>query len=1339
MDWATNPPAAVSKAVDEVGQVLIGPFRLHLGALRGAAGLTSPLSAATIGGIGAAGALARTSVSPAVQQAWSLADAALSAYFSGDAAVGAYQAGKQAVERANAGDYEGAAEALGLGGAQGLFAYLGARNAVENVKRAGEIGRTGRLLQERLNAQEAARRAAEERPAEPLALPAPAETAGEVRAEVPAQPKPARARRASTRKPKALPPATTEPVPVPPEIPPEIPPLPEGFVLKEQAAPVETPKVEDTGIPVGRDVVESAMVERREPTTPRKRDEQGWLIPQVGDQVVGQIKGQPADGTVVVGSNGKRKVRLADGRLIPMNAPWRVKGDSADPEIASQYRMEEQRRTERKLAHAESTEESARAFSALPIEKRREAIWEIIRRNTAPEDQTNPALREAVETQLLDNDLDAQRAASVALADFREAQRAKAQERYDSLEPAQRVEQGIASPGDVIEVLADEVAKLTGEGTHRSGLSSSRYIETSDKRVRLSDHELPPTYEAQYGTPNWDVRIGTGPNAELRSTASLDEIRQKAAEIAKFLGFEASRRPIPGGSSATTTAPVVERGAPPAPPAEPPKAEPPAATATAGPKVAADNPERGSFSMKPISVVEQGAEYAAKPSLFRAAIDFLRPTESRIGDQGEAGPEVKRVLRTARDVGEREAGKRIAYLRDAGLMDLTREERFNLTESLQGIADPMNEKVQRIRDAVAWVFEETAVEAIERKMLVRERRTIRPGQPVPEGVKLTRGQQERLEQGKRVSLSYKRPFRKRAHFYPHIIPSTEALKRGAIRADVIENLQRMGVADTPERAAEMIEEYRSWIDKGGRSRMLEKYLIESGQATTPAEARALLEQFRKRAIRRQGSLEYARQVDLPFYDPDPLRVLPPWIHSASLRLAQVREFGQNNERLNKLIRDIDLASGDAAFARAAVDRILRMVEEPDNNTARLSRALRMLSGFKLGLSAIPNVTQGALNSLLASDIPSTLAGVKAVFSKEGWKFGERSGASLEGVINEMTRYAGAEGGALTTFLKAVGFTAAERANRVFAAAAGAKYLERLLDELKRGPSPMDRFSFSGGASRARKMIAELGVDPDALLERGSPTPDDILMAAKRFSDTTQFRSDPQDLPFFASSTLGKVVFQFKQYVYGQTRLLHREIIEEFAEGRYGKGTRALLVLAIAFPMAGEVIQDLRSLLTGRKRPGFGEPLQRYLDNIGATGALGVLDSVMSSAKYGRVGEWVLGPSLGQLATAIEAGYRDLQKGADTLADPLRSVLLKEAFRNIPFLGPLLANRVFSSGPQIKRKPGETPEQYRRRVAARELEIRSRVEWLKRTPRYKAASSEERKKMEAAERRKAGSE
>ncbi len=703
--------------------------------------------------------------------------------------------------------------------------------------------------------------------------------------------------------------------------------------------------------------------------------------------------------------------------------------------------------------------------------------------------------------------------------------------------------------------------------------------------------------------------------------------------------------------------------------------------------------ERGSLSLrksneKPLSIVEQGAEYAANPSAFRAALDFLRPAESRIADQGEAGAKLSKLLGKAQDEGEVAAGKRIVALRDSGLLELSKQDQANLVDVLEGRADPASDAVKKAFEGIRGVTDEIAGEAEKSHVRVKEKRTAMPGEDLPEGAKLTGKQQDMLAAGKKVPYAYIRPFRRRDNFYPHVIPSTEALKSGAIRQDVIDNLVRLDVRPGAESAARFLEEYRAFVDKGGRSESLEKFLVDSGQAKSRGEAFMLLTRFRKRHIRRQGSLEYSRQVDLPFYDPNPGRVLPPFVHSASLRLAQIQEFGQANEMVNHLVRQISEAGAHpkkVAKVRLMVDRALRMVEEPDADSAKLSRTLRMLQGFKLGLSAIPNVSQGALNSLLASDLRSTLAGAKGLMSKEGRRFAMQSGASLEGVVNEMVNYAGGENAALSKFLKGVGFTATEQANRIFAANAGVTYARRMLDRLKANPQD----------GRALKVLDELGLDTETLLKKGKIGGDDALMAAKKFSDLTQFRADAKDLPLFASTPTGKVFFQFKQYIYGQTRLLHREVVEEFSAGRFGRGTRALLVLGVVFPMAGEVIQDLRSMITGKKRDS--DALKRYFDDMAATGALGVLQDAVSAAAYGRLAEWIVGPTGGEAIETFENAVRDA-KADRPLSEWRKLALAKQAFRRIPLLGPVMVNRIFGK----QKKEPVVREPLRRRIGRRQV-------------------------------------
>jgi hypothetical protein len=670
---------------------------------------------------------------------------------------------------------------------------------------------------------------------------------------------------------------------------------------------------------------------------------------------------------------------------------------------------------------------------------------------------------------------------------------------------------------------------------------------------------------------------------------------------------------------------------------------------------------------------EEGAIYAPRPTAYRGLIDFMKPVSTRIAEQGKAGAVLSKYLTKTQDEGELDAAKRIVRLIDAGLMNLSREDRVNLMDVLEGRADPVDDRVKAVFDAVRQITDEISASAISAKVIVRVNRKIGPDDEIPEGVKLSPVQEEKLGRGEHIKVSYERGFQPLDNYYPHVIPPSDRLRSGRVREDIVKNLVHQGVASSESAAAGMIDSYRAFVDNGKRSAELEQYLVDSGQAEDADAAYAMLRRFRSRHIHRQGSLEYSREVNLPFYDPDPARILTPWVFANSVRLAQVRVFGQKNQRITQLTRLIELNGGDADFVRGAVDRILSMVDEPDRSAARLSRALRVIQGFKLGLSSIPNVTQGALNTLLKSkDLAAVLSGAQGVFTKKGRRLGLESGAALEGVIDEMVRYTAGEGHLLTTFLKAVGFTATERANRVFAANAGATWASRLLRRLQHNPN--DSF--------ARDQLTDLGLNSDALLKQGKLLPDDVLMAAKRMSDLTQFRSDVKDLPYFASSPWGKVIFQFKNYIYGETRLIHDAVVSEFRAGRLGSGFKALLVLMIAFPLAGEAIADIRTLIKGGKIEDRPKGLKRYFDDIAQAGTLGMVQDFAQSASYGRSAEWIAGPTVGEVAETAENIARGVAAGTRE-KDPTWNfrALGRQAFRRVPIIGTRLANWVFPAKPK----------------------------------------------------------
>ncbi|MFH1110977.1 MAG: hypothetical protein V1790_17530 [Planctomycetota bacterium] len=694
--------------------------------------------------------------------------------------------------------------------------------------------------------------------------------------------------------------------------------------------------------------------------------------------------------------------------------------------------------------------------------------------------------------------------------------------------------------------------------------------------------------------------------------------------------------------------------------------------------------ERGSFSLKPAEkdAILEGAEYSKRPNAARVLLDTIfRSTASRLQREGPEGKELVGKMYHAEDVGATEAGPRIARLMiDGGLHELTPEQRWSgdgsLIDVLRNEAPAASPEIQKTADIFRSIAAETATEAKAAKIMKTRAHIFEPGElPSPE-MKLTSQQKISLrlaeDADRRVRLRVKSPFEEWKDYFPQVIPNTDILgKKGPIRRDIAANLQRLGVVENVEEAQAFIDGYRKYVDGGGRVRALEQYLIDSGQVTgkTEAQARAnafkLLKIFRKQHIHRQGSLEYSRDIDLPLWDPDPLRILPVWTHDVSMRLAEVREFGQNNEVINELVRSIS-QNPNAINVRLNVNKALRIANEPDTGIARASRAIRIVQGFRLGTASIANSVQGTLNPLLVTKRPDiVIRGWARALTPKGRRFGMESGASLEGVINEMVRYAGEDSAALSKFLTATGFTPTERWNRILSANIGRIYADSMLERLKKNPKD----------AKARFRLEQMGLGPDNLLAVGKVTGQDALIAAKRFSDLTQFRARYLDLPEWASTPMGRVAFQFKNFAFNQFKLVQDELVGELRRGRPGEAFGALLVLGTVFPITGEAILGLRNLISGRKREDEG--LERYWNDIASNGALGVASDFMQSMAWGkeRMYEWAAGPSGSEAGSAAYNLYSGGRAGIKKGDWQMRS-LARQVFGRIPIAGPRIANYVF---------------------------------------------------------------
>jgi hypothetical protein len=527
------------------------------------------------------------------------------------------------------------------------------------------------------------------------------------------------------------------------------------------------------------------------------------------------------------------------------------------------------------------------------------------------------------------------------------------------------------------------------------------------------------------------------------------------------------------------------------------------------------------------------------------------------------------------------------------------------------------------------------------------------------------GVEERSEQGDLF-------FGGRINYYPHLIRSPKVLaRRGGVRRDVLKNLEHIGAAADAGDARLMLDE---WIDyaqnplHAGPMRTVE-YLVSKGFATNQAQA---LEQLRRARthVRRYGSLESRREVNLPFWDPDPRRVLPTHGVSAAQRLAQIEEFGQSSEAIAVELLKIQKAGGNATEVGAAVDRIIGKAAEGNTPEERISRAVASAQVVKLTLAALPNVTQGTLLTWLATDLPSVAAGVKALFTARGRRFALESGATLESILREATREMGGNRFA-KAYLKAVGFTPTEVGNRIEASNAGPFFARRTFEQL-RGSRSLTR---PQGDPGLRSLLTDLGVDVDAAFRRGGLTPLELRRAGKRVSDRTQFRNRPQDIPRVASHWFGRMWWVFRNYNYQSLKLTWDASVGEFKAGRPKRAVRNIVLMTVLFPVIGDQVRALRDTILGRKR-GKESLLERYLWGAANVSTFGQIVDMMRSSNIGAGVEAVAGTVAASAGRLLNAAFQPAET-LEARVERLGRQLVKEG----PF-GSILSQRVV---PKPKRK------------------------------------------------------
>jgi hypothetical protein len=462
-------------------------------------------------------------------------------------------------------------------------------------------------------------------------------------------------------------------------------------------------------------------------------------------------------------------------------------------------------------------------------------------------------------------------------------------------------------------------------------------------------------------------------------------------------------------------------------------------------------------------------------------------------------------------------------------------------------------------------------------------------------------------------------------------------------------------------ANNILESWGHWVLNGGRfdkkSTPFISWLMSSGRATTINEAQVLAKNAFSDFIKPplepvSGFLEKAREIDFPFFNPDPRVALPAYIMDVSSRVAYLRNFGKGG--MSKLLKEIETTEGyqQMKAANQYVREILGTTQKNAlyNNEKAITNFVKGLQTPKLSFSAITNLGQ-SLNTLLSTDLKSLGYGLKVAFTDEGFKEALKSGATLQSVMHKVLGYSGGGTEFADAILKYSGFTWTENFNRTVAANSFKKYIQENVKLLKKFPNN----------NIIRGRLIELGLNPEDLIMKGfTTTEQEILRGMNIGAAKTQFLNDVASLPMFASSPWGQVMFQFKNYTYNQTRFVMKELGTQWRNKNYTGLVRDLAILTLVYPIYGEISSDIRSTLTNSKRPKTF--LARYVSNIMNAGTFGMAFDLWNTASFGRTAEFITGPTIGTVTGFMENFMTSIDKG--DISPELKFILNQTGFGRI---------------------------------------------------------------------------
>jgi len=420
------------------------------------------------------------------------------------------------------------------------------------------------------------------------------------------------------------------------------------------------------------------------------------------------------------------------------------------------------------------------------------------------------------------------------------------------------------------------------------------------------------------------------------------------------------------------------------------------------------------------------------------------------------------------------------------------------------------------------------------------------------------------------------------------------------------------------------------------------------------------------------------------------------------------------------IQDFKGKTGQIAYdtGEEYVDNAMRILhKKPMHGTnktgMRVSRGLRFFNNVSLlGFTTLTSIGDLGLPIIRSGSFSSWAKGLAKMTDPDYKEMIRNVGVAMENVVHErmVHMYGAPDNKASHAFFNATLLTPWTDMNRQIAGATGYETFKTMQIKANNSFKAGVPYSMQSGQYKtAHRFLKNYGLEEylpgaskakESLSNKALMESDDKLrMAVIKFADDAIFQPNPNDIPMWAQTPVGSLVFQLKSFPLMMSRL-GGHVLKEANHGNF----TPLMYLASVGPAFGMVTLSVKDIIQMRGGEEDRDPALRkrnilkvlgydkdthgdeddflgwYVESMMVMGGLGLLGDVIHSAvtqtdngAYGQQRMWstLLGPSFG-LGTAtmnVSAGLMDEKDNSNSKE---RSAV-REMVTRIPVLG---GNRKF---------------------------------------------------------------